>query len=120
MKRKQRAVKSGRAKLVPVPFTVFIAVVAAGLFAYLWLCGQCEALGHMLKDAEQEQLALQRRFQNESYQWANLCAPGNIDQALAQHGLNMGWPTRDQIIRLYDVRADRSFSVVGLGSGVVR
>ncbi len=118
MKRTRRSFKSSRGMIVPIPFTLFIALVATGAFCYLWLCGQCETLGRMLKEAEQEQTALQRRFQNESFQWANLCNPDNIEQTLKNHGLTMGWPTRDQIILLHDVRVDRSFSIVGMRGGM--
>ncbi len=118
MKRTRRAVKASRGMIVPIPFTLFLALLAGAALFYLWLCGQCESLGGMLREVEQEQIALQRRFQNESFKWANLCAPESLEQALRRHGLTMGWPNRDQIIRLYDVRVDRSYSVVGMRGGV--
>ncbi len=114
MSTKRRTFKSGRSRMLPVRFTAGIALFLAAGLAYLWLCGQTEVMGRMLKEAEQEQVALQRRFQNESFKWANLCSPESIDRALEQHGLAMGWPTRDQIIRLHDTQVDRTYSMIGM------
>ncbi len=111
---RRRKVKSRKGMIVPVPFTAFIALFAmTGLF-YLWLCNRNQELGLILKEAEMEQVVLERRFQNESLQWANLCAPDNLEQALKKHGLTMEWPAREQIVRLYDVDMERSYTMVGL------
>ncbi len=115
---RRRSVKTKRRKLIPIPFTSVIALIAAGALFYLWLCGKCDEMGRMLKDAEQEQVVLQRRFQSESLKWANLRAPENIRDALDRHDLTMGWPTRDQIVRLYDVDVERTYSMVGLRGGM--
>ncbi len=118
MKRRIRSktVKTRR-QLIPIPFTSCIALIAACALFYLWLCGQCDELGRMLKDQEQQQEVLQRRFHSESMKWANMRALENIREALDRHELTMGWPTRDQIVRLYDVDVERTYSMVGLRSG---
>ncbi len=115
---RRRAVKARRGPMVPIPFTVFIALVVTGALFYLRLCGKCDRLGRMLQETEQEQVVLQRRFQHESLKWANLRAPENISVALDRHGLTMGWPTREQIVRLYDVNVEHTYSMVGLRSNM--
>lgn len=115
---RRSSVKTKQGRLIPIPFTSCIALIAALALLYLWLCGQCDELGRMLKDAEQEHVALQRRFHVESKKWANMRALENIRIALDRHDLDMGWPARDQIVRLYDVDVERTYSMVGLRTGM--
>lgn len=84
----------------PVPVAgLFIAVAIFGL-GYVWLCCQCEALGRDLKGLEVEQSELNKQRLNEEYRWTRLKAPKSIEAALSRHNIKMGWPQRDQLVRI--------------------
>lgn len=67
-------------------------------FAYLWLLGQCDALGREIKQLEDQKAEIRKRVLNEEYRLANMKTPENIDRLLKQFGLVMGLPEPGQVV----------------------
>lgn len=99
--------KKSQASVVPAKFAVTLVVLSIISLCYLWLRGRCESLGRDLKELEVRKATLQRAYLNAEYRWSNVKSPSNIDRALKVHGLVMGWPGKDQVVRLSELNAVR-------------
>ncbi len=86
--------------MFPAPFASVVVVAVALALAYVWLGCRCEAAGKDIKELEKETAALGKVLLNEEYRWAWTTSPRNLEKALARHRIVMGWPRRNQIIRL--------------------
>ncbi len=109
--------KKSQAGVVPAKFAVTLVVLSIISLCYLWLRGRCETLGRDLKDLEVRKAALQRAYLNAEYRWSNFKSPSNIDRALKAQGLVMGWPGKDQVVRLSEQNAVRREYALSLGRG---
>jgi hypothetical protein len=79
---------------------LLVAVVGVALF-YVGLKVRTESLGREIKALETRREALRRQTTKEQAEWARLQTPTRIELALQEHGLEMVWPARTQIVRLY-------------------
>lgn len=82
-----------------------MAVVLVGL-GYMGIKARCEQLGAEIKRLESSTEINQRRLENEESKWAALMTPRTIEDTLTRHGLNLTWPRRGQVVRIYDSRAN--------------
>lgn len=67
-------------------------------FVYLWLLGQCDALGMQIRQLEDQKAEIRKRVVNEEYRLANMKTPENIDRLLKQFGISMGLPEPGQVV----------------------
>lgn len=86
----------------PVPFASLAVIVSVFALAYLWLGSRCEMLGREIKKEEAKKEILVKRYLNEEYKWSRMKSPRNLERVLKEHNVEMRWPRRDQIVRLYD------------------
>ncbi|MCK5849934.1 MAG: hypothetical protein KAH23_03390 [Kiritimatiellae bacterium] len=116
MARRNKKKKRMNAHVFPVPFAgVAVLVCVLGL-SYIWLVGQCEAVGKELKALEKEYVVLQKKYVNEEFRWARMKSPRNMERALAARGIDMDWPTSGQIVwlRQADIFKDRVAGTSGM------
>ena len=109
MARRNKKKKKMNAHVFPVPFAgVAVLVCVLGL-SYIWLVGQCEAVGKELKTLEKEYDVLQKKYVNEEFRWARMKSPSSMEKALAYRGIDMDWPSSRQIVflRRTDMFSDR-------------
>ncbi len=72
---------------------------------FLSIKTQCDRLGAEIKKLESSCELNQRRLANEESKWAALMTPRTIEETLTRHGLDLGWPRRGQVVRIYDSQA---------------
>ena len=114
MPRKNRKNKRLDTSSFPVPFAGVVVLVSVLGLSYVWLVGQCDALGKELKDLEGEQAALHKKYLNEEFRWMRMKAPRNMERILAARGIAMDWPRGDQVVVLHrsaPFRGDRFAAV---------
>jgi len=88
--------------MFPVPFAGFVVAASTLALGYVWLGCRCDSLGSDIRELEKESIALNKAYLNEEYRWTRIKSPRNIERALAAHGIQMTWPRRDQVVRLYE------------------
>ena len=72
MARRKRKNKRLNNSSFPVPFAGVVVLVSVLGLSYVWLVGQCEAIGKDLKSLEKEQSALEKKYLNEEYRWTRM------------------------------------------------
>lgn len=82
-----------------------VLVILAVAFGYFSLHARCERLCTEIRRLEGQCEISQRRAENEETKWAALVTPRSIEEALVRHGLNLSWPRRGQVVRIYDSRS---------------
>lgn len=97
---KNRKKKHVKLPLLSVPLATVVIVLFSYGLGWLWLQTQCESLGRDIKRLETERAAIDRKCQIEQYQWARLKSPQNLENELERRGIEMGWPRKDQVIRI--------------------
>ncbi len=86
--------------IFPVPFAMVLLLAATVALAYLYLNGRCEALGKQIQVLEQELKDVRATSLDERIKWSELTSLESIRRALDRHGLEMGWPGEDRIVRV--------------------
>jgi hypothetical protein len=102
-RRRRNRKKKVEGNAFPVPFASLAVIIAVFSIAYLWLGSRCEMLGRQIKKEEAKREILLKRYLNEEYRWSRLKSPRNLERMLSHNNMNMRWPRRDQVVRLYDV-----------------
>lgn len=100
-KRKRNAKKKSPGFVFPMPLASVLFIVTVLSLAYLWLHGQCEALGARIQELEVEKERVHNRLLNEEYKWSNMQSLPNIRKALERHRIVMSWPDENRIIRIF-------------------
>ena len=102
MARRNRKRKKANTVICPAPLAGIVVVAVSLGLGYVWLGSRCEAVGRDIQALERGRELLGNKYVNEAYRWTRLKSPGNIERALARHGIKMHWPARGQVVRLYD------------------
>jgi hypothetical protein len=97
---KNRKKKQLNVRLLPVPLTIGVMALSSYALGWIWLECRCEALGRDIKHLETQQAAIERKCQIEQFQWSRLKSPQNLENELERRGIEMGWPRKDQVIRI--------------------
>lgn len=100
----------------PVHFAGVVILISVLGLSYVWLVGQCDALGKELKALEKEQSTLHKKYLNEEFRWMRAKSPRNMERALARHKIAMDWPRSGQIVLLQrsdPFRGDRVAATTG-------
>lgn len=93
--------KRRTAKLAfPLHVAVLLAAGATLALVYVWFGARGEALGARIKQLEQEQAEIQRRYDNELWKWEKITSASNIEEALSRNEIVMIWPDETSIVRL--------------------
>jgi hypothetical protein len=92
-------------QIVPPRVLLVVSLIIGLGLGYLGIRARCEQLGADIKKLEGQCEINQRRVENEESKWAALMTPRSIEEALTRHGLNLSWPKRGQVVRIYDSRA---------------
>lgn len=106
MARTNRKKNTADQQIVPPRVILTVLVIIGIALGYLGLKARCEQLGNEIKKMESTCELNQRRLENEESKWAGLMTPRSIEEALTRHGLNLSWPRRGQVVRIYDSRAN--------------
>lgn len=85
----------------PVPFAGVVVLVSVLGLSYVWLVGQCDALGRELKALEREQETLHKKYLNEEFRWMRMKSPRNMERVLRIRRIPMDWPRGDQLVTLH-------------------
>jgi len=85
----------------PVPFAGVVVLLSVLGLSYVWLVGQCDALGKELKVLEKEQARLHKKYLNEEFRWTRMKSPRNMERVLRIRKIPMDWPRGDQIVVLH-------------------
>jgi hypothetical protein len=99
--------------IVPVPFAIVVVVSSVLSLGYLWLGVQCDGLGSEIKELESKRYEAERKRRYEESRWAATKSPGEIRKALDKWGLNLAWPTSDQIVKIHVSEIDAAIGVEG-------
>ena len=102
MARRKRNRKKVNGYAFPVPFASFAVIVAVFAISYVVLGSRVELLGREIKKAESAKKVLVKRYLNQEYRWSRMKSPRNLERVLRERGIEMRWPRRDQVVRLYD------------------
>ena len=102
MARKNKKKRRLDAFVIPIPIVGTIVALAGLGLLYVWLGCRCELVGRELKALEKKQRELTKKYVVEQSRWAKLKSPRTLRQTLERHGIVMGWPRRDQVVRLFD------------------
>lgn len=86
----------------PAQVAGLFVLLASFALGYVLLGCRIEALGKAIKELENKQTVLKHRYQNEELKWARMKSPENLERVLALYDIEMQWPRRDQVVRLYD------------------
>lgn len=88
--------------MLPVPFAIVAVLISMIALVYVWLGCRCDSLGKQLKTLEAQKAELEKRIQNEEYNWTRMKSPLSMEEALAKFHISMTWPGHEQIVRLSD------------------
>ncbi len=99
MARKNRK-RRRQARVMSVPFIGIVVLVASLLICYLGIDIACGELGQEIRRLEAEHEGLEAEYLRALNAWTAMKAPGQIEQALQRHGLNMALPRGDQVVRI--------------------
>ena len=117
MARRNRQNRKLNGTSFPAPFAGVVVLVSVLGLSYVWLVGQCEAIGKELKDLEKTQAVLHKKYLNEEYRWMRMKSPRNMERALARCGIEMDWPRSDQIVWLHRTNPFRGDRLAGVSGG---
>ena len=104
-RRNRRKRVNGYAHRVPVAVFVVLAMVL--LIGTLWVKASCDALGAEIQRLEQRSRELSERLLTEEMKWNRLRSADQIRRSLASNGIQMDWPSRDQVVTIRRHRADQ-------------
>jgi hypothetical protein len=109
---KRNRKKQNAVPILPWRWLTMLTMAGAAAFAYLWLLGQCDALGREIKQLEEKKAEIRKRVVNEEYRLANMKTPENIDRLLQQFGIVMALPEPGQVIVVRERNGARAVQVV--------
>jgi hypothetical protein len=89
----------------PLPVAGILMSLVVMLLLYVWLDARVQALGARLKNLEQQQAEINKRYDIELWKWETLKTPAGIEKMLAQNKSVMIWPAEANIIRLKEPEA---------------
>ena len=90
-----------------VPVAVFVVMAMVLLIGTLWVKASCDAIGAEIQRLEQYSQELSERLLTEEMKWNRLRSVDQIRRSLANYGIRMDWPERDQVVMLPGVDASR-------------
>ncbi len=114
-RRNRRKRVNGYAHRVPVAVFVVLAMVL--MIGTLWVKASSDAIGVEIQRLEQQSGELSERLLTEEMKWNRLRSADQIRRSLASNGIQMDWPSRDQVVRLQDSRAIHIAGQAGRVSG---
>lgn len=92
--------KQVHAKVLP-PAVAGIIVLSASLVLIYWgMESKCAELGQEIRQYEQKITALEDERIREETRWNEKNTPEKLEQAMLQHGLDMAYPSSEQIVRM--------------------
>ncbi len=83
-----------------VPLAAFVAVVLMLAIGVLWVKAGTEALGREIVRLEQVSADLTEQLLTEDMKWNRMRSARNIATVLRRRGIEMGWPSSDQVVRM--------------------
>ena len=103
--RKGSTMKKNRRKRVQVKFVPRLAVgcvALAATFTVMYLCldSKCTQLGQEIRKSEQRFASLENERLLELAKWNERKTPEKLERAMLQHGLAMGYPKAEQVVRV--------------------
>ncbi len=84
----------------PLPAAGILTTLVVMLLLYVWLDARVQALGMRIKNLEQQQVEIQKRYDTELWKWETLKSPSGIEKMLTQNKIVMVWPAEINIVRL--------------------
>ena len=118
MARRSKNRKKVNGFVFPVPVAGSIMLLATLGLGYVWIGCRCDAIGKDIKLLEAKKVKLEKKCMNEQCRWARMKSPANVSRKLAGYKIQMGWPRRGQVVRLYNKR-DYTDSVAKLDRSVM-
>lgn len=109
MARKNRKLAKGGNGKVGGAIGAFLGVSLA-MLGYLQLQSTCEETGKRIKELERSRDALVKKVETEEVVWSAASSVRNMEGLLERHGIQMGWPKEEQIIRVVAVRDEGPWS----------
>ena len=108
----------------PLPVAGILTTLVVMLLLYVWLDARVQALGMRIKNLEQQQTEIQKRYDTELWKWETLKSPSGIEKMLDQNKIVMVWPAEVNIVRLpepevelgLNPRGDRQLAQLSRGS----
>ena len=97
-RRNRRKRVNGYAHRVPVAVFVVLAMVL--MIGTLWVKASSDAIGVEIQRLEEQSRELSERLLTEEMKWNRLRSADQIRRSLASNGIQMDWPSRDQVVRL--------------------
>lgn len=91
-------------------FLVFLLGVLAFGIVYAWGNNRKQCLGREVKKLEVELEKVKKVHASEMFKWQNMKTSANIENMLAKHQINMGWPDESNIVRVRPSKAQDASS----------
>ena len=89
-----------RIKFLPVPAASVIVLVVSVALSYWFMDSKSAQLGQEIRKYEQNYAALENERVREEARWNENKTPEKLDAAMLQHGIQMTYPTPDQVVRM--------------------
>ena len=100
MKRNKKVKKHSRCTMNSVNIVALIVLSFVAVMVYWSQDARCTALAQEIGKAEREYKRLERDCQREISSWEELKTPDNLRLAFIRHGLDMGQPNQEQVVRM--------------------
>lgn len=97
---KTRSRKQVKVKVFPGALATLLLGATVCSLGYLWLGGRCDHLGRQINALEKQLEAKEREVLNEDFKWTNMTSTKQIEALLRKHGIEMGWPGEESVVRL--------------------
>ncbi len=95
--------RRSRSFLIPAPLVGLFVLAASLALIYLWMDHVCGAFGQRIRELERENTSLGNDLLRERHNWTAMRSPANLERALLRHGIAMGLPRPEQVVRINTV-----------------
>ncbi len=79
---------------------MIVALIVFGVIVHGVLAHHCKALNREIGKLESEQRVLLENLARERVRWTQLKTPRDLEGALRRHGISMGYPSPQQVVRM--------------------
>jgi hypothetical protein len=107
---KNRKKKSSETFSFPLPLAALLIAVISVVLLYVCLDSRVQILGAKIKQLEDQNSELKKRYAYELWKWEKMKSPGNLEKTLAKNNSKMIVPAEINIVRLTDPESLMAFT----------
>lgn len=99
MKRNRKR-RRAHARMMPMRWLSVLMLLSAFGIGHVLLESMCGVLSDKIRKLEVDREEVDFKYRREYNRWLSMSTSEQIDLALTRHGLNMGLPRGEQVVRL--------------------